>query len=142
QPGVQNVSALSGSGFVIYPSAGGFIYRGTEAQHARVDALVRELGDLIDRDTTITEFYKLKHAKAEEAADLINSLLTGETRTGGSSAPLFGSDLGSRDRLGRNRRVQNPLQQQQQAANAGDANAQPLAPGEVGLGELEGANIQ
>ncbi len=140
QPGVQNVSALSGSGFVIYPSAGGFIYRGTEAQHARVDALVRELGDLIDRDTTITEFYKLKHAKAEEAADLINSLLTGETRTGGASSPLLGSDLGSRDRFGRNRRVPNP--QQQQASNVGDANAEQLAPGEVGLGELEGANIQ
>lgn len=94
----QQQSGLSGSGFVIYPRAGGFIYRGTEAQHARVDALVRELGDLIDNDTPVTMFYKLKHQKAEDVANTINSLLSGQARQGGANSPLLGRDLGTQRR--------------------------------------------
>lgn len=104
-PGQAQQTALSGSGFVIYPRAGGFIYRGTEAQHARVDALVRELGDLIDNDTPITQFYKLKHQKAADVAETINSLLSGQSRQGGANAPLLGRDLGQgrRDPFNQNR---------------------------------------
>ncbi len=135
--GSQQVSS-SGSGFVIYPAAGGFIYRGTEAQHARVDSLVRELGDLIDRDSVTTEFYKLKYAKAEDVAETINGLISGQAPTGGSSSPLLGRDLGSRDAAGRQRRVTNPLQNQPAEAAAGAAGS---ATGETALGELEGANV-
>lgn len=134
--GAVQQAGLSGSGFVIYPAAGGFIYRGTDAQHARVESLVRELGDLIDRDSIVTEFIKLKYAKAEDVAETITSLITGQSPTTGSNSPLLGRDLGSRDSLGRQRRVLRPEQNQpaEQAA-AG-------ATGEAGLGELEGADVQ
>jgi type II secretory pathway component GspD/PulD (secretin) len=135
QPGGLQQGGLSGSGFVIYPAAGGFIYRGTEAQHARVDLLVRELGDLIDRDAITTEFYKLKYAKAEEVAETINSLISGTAPTGGAGSPLLGRDLGSRDAQGRQRRVTRPEPQ------AADSAAATSATGEATLGELEGTDV-
>ncbi len=138
----QQQGSLSGSGFVIYPAAGGFIYRGTEAQHARVDALVRELGDLIARDAITTEFYKLKYAKAEEVAETINGLISGQAPTGGGNSPLLGRDLGSRDAAGRQRRVTRPQPNQPADVNvdANNPNAASAA-GDGGLGELEGADV-
>lgn len=114
--------ALSGSGFVIYPQAGGFIYRGTDAQHARVEALVRELGDLIDNDTPITMFYKLKHQKAEDVAETINSLLTGQTPTGGANSPLLsGTGQNRRDPFNRQRNTPRAADQTNAAADAAAA---------------------
>ena len=69
QQGNQN-QANNAAGFVIYPDAGGFLYRGTEAQHERVKALVTELRDLATQELIVVEFYKLKHAKAEDVANL------------------------------------------------------------------------
>ncbi len=140
QPGVGVQPGLSGSGFVIYPAAGGFIYRGTEAQHVRVESLVRELGDLIDRDAIVTEFYKLKYAKAAEVAETINGLISGQAPTGGGSSPLLGRDLGSRDAQGRQRRVTRPEPNQPATASA-TAPAPGGGGGEQTLGELEGANV-
>ena len=128
----------SGSGFVIYPAAGGFIYRGTEAQHARVESLVRELGDLIDRDSIVTEFYKLKYAKALDVAETVNGLISGQAPTGGSNSPLLGRDLGSRDARGQQQRVTRP---DRTPPNADPAAVAAGATGESGLGEFEGADV-
>lgn len=128
QAGQGQQQGLSGSGFVIYPQAGGFIYRGTDAQHARVEALVRELGDLIDNDTPITMFYKLKHQKAEDVAETINSLLTGQTPTGGTNSPLLSG-------AGSNRR--DPFNRQQNTPRAADqANASAEAASAAGEGAV------
>ena len=45
---------------VIYPEAGGFMYRGTPQQHAKVNDLIQVLGPLSEfNDEVVYEFYKL-----------------------------------------------------------------------------------
>ncbi len=119
QAGLQNVEA-AGSGFVIYPDAGGFLYRGTEAQHERVKALVSELRDLATQELIVVEFYKLKHAKAEDVANLLNELVTGQQAR--AESPLLGrGQQGDRRRssgINRNRDPRQPREPEQPAADA------------------------
>ena len=72
---------LVGSGFILYPDSGGFVYRGTTARHAVVNNLISQLRDLSRSEEIVYEFYKLKHGKAEDIAatmtDLINSTQIG-----------------------------------------------------------------
>lgn len=83
---------LAGAGFTLYPESDGFMYRGTESQHEIVRELVDELAPLSQGEIIVYEFYKLDHGEAEDIADLIQSLLDGQQRVGGSS-PLVGGDL-------------------------------------------------
>lgn len=85
----------AGAGFVLYPEAGGFIYRGTESQHHRVEALVASLKDLSERDRMVYEFYRLRHGKAADVAEIIQNLLSNSLPTGNRGG-LVGRDLGSR----------------------------------------------
>ncbi len=123
-----------GSGFVLYPEAGGFIYYGTPAQHSRVELLVEQLDELSARDVVVYEFYKLKHAKQEEVVEILDSLVSGQAPT--ATSPLLrGSDRGrnANTALERARRLQQQQQQQQEQ----------LAPGQDGgVGEITaGDNI-
>lgn len=110
---------FAGAGFVIYPDAGGFLYRGTDAQHDRIKALVTELRDLATQELVVVEFYKLKHGKAEDVAGLINELVTGQQAR--AESPLLGRGLqrNSRDRQNqnqnRNRDPRQPREQDQPA---------------------------
>lgn len=87
-----------GSGFVIYPEAGGFIYRGTTQQHARVEELIRALGPLSEfNNDPVYQFYKLRHSKAEDVAGVINDLISNQA-SGNTTGGLLGRDLGGSTR--------------------------------------------
>jgi type II secretory pathway component GspD/PulD (secretin) len=145
---------LVGSGFVLYPASGGFMYRGTEVQHAKIVELIAALGDLSERDQIDVGFFKLRHGKAEDIADIINNLINNTTSTGNSGG-LLGGDLGggsrsrirdraSSDRQRRDQRDQaqtRRTQQQQGQQNAGLGQAGQGGTGEPGLGELSAENI-
>lgn len=78
-------SGQAGPGFTIYQDKGGFMYRGTPEQHDRVARLVEMLADVTAQDLVVYEFYKLKHSKAMDVAELIHNLLTNQVPTGGSA---------------------------------------------------------
>jgi type II secretory pathway component GspD/PulD (secretin) len=121
-----------GAGFTLYPDAGGFIYRGTEPQHARVRALVENLAPLSADEKPTIEFYKLHHGKSTDVADTIQNLLSNSAGSGNRGGGLLGRDLGSRSRT-----TPRP------AAGANQAAAQPNTPAGAtgGLGDLEGADV-
>lgn len=84
----------AGPGFIIYPDSGGFMYRGTREQHERVAALVKALAELTNQDLVVIEFYKLKHSKAEDVAEIVQNILTNQVSAG--SSPLVQTDLRGR----------------------------------------------
>lgn len=136
----QSGGAFSGSGFTLHPEAGGFIYRGTEAQQVRVKALVANLRGLTEGKTITYEFYKLRHGKAADVAQIIQNLLS-NTVSSGNNGGLLGSNLGSRNRNQQNNVPRPPLGVQPPAS----ANVTPGgtgAPGEAGgLGEIDGVDV-
>ncbi|HMN40204.1 MAG TPA: secretin N-terminal domain-containing protein [Phycisphaerales bacterium] len=128
----QNDSG-GGAGFVLYPEAGGFIFRGTEPQHDRVRALVESLKIISADEVQTIEFYKLHHGKSTDVADTIQNLLSNSAGAGNRGGGLLGRDLGGRNR------TRTP-----QAAGAARANGAPAdgagGPG-GGLADLEGADV-
>ncbi len=118
--------ALIGSGFVIYPESGGFMYHGTETQHARVKELVKNLEPLTKGEELVYEFYKLKHAKAEDVADIVQNLISGQVPSG-NRGNILGRDLGQgtdrnrsrRDRSNRQNRTTPAADQRQPTPGAG-----------------------
>ena len=146
--GGQSGSDFAGSGFILHPEAGGFIYRGTDAQQARVKVLVANLRGLTEDKRVVYEFYKLRHGKASEVAEIIQNLLS-NTVGSGNTGGLLGSNLGSRNN--RNNRNQNQPQPPigAQVANAAAAAAGAGAPGggaagaadAGGLGEIDGVDV-
>lgn len=150
--GASQSQELVGSGFVLYPASGGFMYRGTEPQHAKIVELIATLGDLSERDQIDLGFFKLKHGKAEDVAEIVQNLINNTTSTGNSGG-LLGSDLGSRSRLrdrassDRERRDRNSQtassqrNNQNQNRNNQNANAAGNTSGEDGLGDLSGDDI-
>lgn len=92
QPGQQPAAPANGAGFVIYPEVGGFMYHGTPEQHARVQYLETKLDALSKGDLVVMEFYKLKHAKAEDVVEIINNLLSGQAGVGNTGS-ILGTDL-------------------------------------------------
>lgn len=140
-PGQQSdASGSAGAGFVVYPDAGGFMYRGTAQQHAKVKELIDKLGPLSEFDDTIVyEFYKLKHSKAEDVANTINDLINSQTSTGNRGG-LLGRDLGTGNRRSalsateRTREIQRRL--------SGDQSQQPAgAPGTGGITEINSEDV-
>ena len=135
-------TASAGAGFVLYPDAGGFIFRGTPAQHARVVDLVEALKVISIDEYPTYEFYKLRHGKAVDIAQIIQNLLSNSGGTGNTSGGLLGRDLGGRSSGSTNRR--NPA-----AASGSRAGANPARPagdagssgGSGGLGEIDGADV-
>lgn len=130
--GIQQSSAPTGAGFVVYPDAGMFVYRGTPQQHARIEAMIRELGPLSEYDDTITyEFIKLKHSKATELAQTVTDLLN-STSASGNRGSLLGRSLGERTRRGDTATART---RELERAAAGDTarnpGGAPSTPGEV-----------
>lgn len=140
QPGaVGGGGELAGSGFVLYPDSGGFVYRGTARQQARVEALVVQLRDLSASEEIVYEFYKLKHGKSAEIAATLQDLISSSASAGRS--PLLGRNLGAgqqgrqsstntRDRQARGER------QQPQPGQVGQA-----AGGEGTVSDLTGEDV-
>ncbi len=90
-PGFQQQSVdLIGTGFVVFPEAGGFVYRGTEAQHRDVERLIDNLSELTSAEHVVVEFYKLRHSDAEAVAEILQNLLTNQLPA--ANSPLLGRD--------------------------------------------------
>lgn len=138
----QSGSDFAGSGFILHPEAGGFIYRGTEAQQARVKTLVANLRGLTEDKKVVYEFYKLRHGKAADVAQIIQNLLS-NTVSSGNNGGLLGSNLGSRNRNNQQNNVPRPpLGVQQPPATANATPGAAGAPGEAGgLGEIDGVDV-
>jgi type II secretory pathway component GspD/PulD (secretin) len=136
--GGQNDTSGAGTGFVLYPEAGGFIYRGTEPQHTRVDALVRSLSMISADEKPTIEFYKLHHGKSTDVADTIQNLISNSAGSGNRSGGLLGRDLGG----SRNRST---TPRSPAGANAARPTPNGAADGSGGasggFGDLEGADV-
>lgn len=117
----------AGPGFVIYPEVGGFMYRGTRSQHERVEELVEALSELTVAERVVYEFYKLRHARAEDVAELLRDLIAGQVGAGDS--PLIGRDLGRRQP---DRRAPRRPAQPGEPGEPGE----PADPGNGELGEI------
>jgi general secretion pathway protein D len=125
-------SNFAGTGFTIFPENGGFIYRGTDAQHERVAALVDQLKDLSARDEVILEFYKLKHGKSTDVAEVVQNLITNSTPTGNRGGGLLARESDA----GRSR-----AQRAQPPANQPGTPAGSAAPADGALGDLAGEDV-
>lgn len=155
----QPQQELAGAGFVLYPEAGGFIYRGTETQHERVGALVSTLKDLSEKDRVVLEFYKLKHGKATDVAEVVQNLLNNSSATGNRGG-LLGRELGSsRTRSpssasSGSSRPRSPSSASSGASGSRNTPRQPNQPAgataggaggaggaDAGLGEIDGAEV-
>lgn len=139
-PSLQGgTTELAGSGFILYPESGGFVYRGTPEQHRRVVGLIEQLRDLSRSEEIVYEFYKLKHGKSEEIATTLQDLIT--STQSASSSPLLGNNLGNRnardDRNNRNNRNNNRNQPQQPAGQNSTAGLS----GEGSVGEIDGEEV-
>jgi len=81
-----------GSGFVLYPEAGGFEYRGTDEQHRMVRAIIDRLSDRIRDEDVVYEFYKLRHTVSDDVAGIVQSLVS--SSQGSATSPLLPGSLG------------------------------------------------
>ncbi len=75
----------TGSGFVLENSQEAFVYFGTAEQHEQVEALVESFADQARLARVVVEFYPLKHADAEEVAELLNAIVQDTTQQFGDS---------------------------------------------------------
>lgn len=74
--GNQQQGEQGGPMFVIDPEGRGFMYYGTTAQQERVTKIVEESRELTAAETIVFEFYRLRHSKANDVADIIRGLLS------------------------------------------------------------------
>lgn len=81
----QVSSSSGGSVMVVDTERGNILYYATEAQHAMMDQLIRELDTQSER--VVINAYKLNHQKAEDVAEIVLGLLNNSTPAG--SAPLL-----------------------------------------------------
>jgi general secretion pathway protein D len=88
-PGAQAQLDPGGPVFILDLEGRGFMYYGTPEQHAIVQELVTEAEKLVEGESIVYEFYKLAHAKAEETAEVIRSLLTSTAQTSAGTSPLL-----------------------------------------------------
>jgi type II secretory pathway component GspD/PulD (secretin) len=90
-------AALLGSGFELAgQEASFFTYYGTPEQHELVDALVEEFADQARLEAMVVEFYKLEHADAEDATELLRELLELESVDDFADSPFLPPSLEQR----------------------------------------------
>lgn len=83
--GAQDTSAQGGPIMVVDSQRGNIIYYGTPQQQEQLAELMKELR--AEDERVVIREYVLNHSDAEVVAELITSLITGQTRTG--DAPLL-----------------------------------------------------
>lgn len=146
----QQGGGAPGSGFVIYTDAGGFMYHGTASQHAEVADLVKGLSALTINEAVTYEFYKLKHAKATDVAEIVQNLLQNQMPTG-NTGPLLGgltnqpggrNQRNPRDRTNPQDRTRNP---QDRTRNSSESTGRGPTGGAIqgtgsGLNEIDAAD--
>ncbi len=114
--GQRQQESLGGPMFVLDPEGRGFMYFGTEDQQKRVGELARQFAEFAKTTEVTFEFYKLRHARAEDTAEVIRGLISNQVpssgligsgrseRRSGSQTGQDGSRSGSTsDRARRNR---------------------------------------
>jgi len=95
--GGEREESVVGSGFELPDQdASFFTYYGTPEQHARVRELVSEFADQARLEAMVVEFYKLEHADAEEAAELLRELLELEAPEDFADSPFLPPSLEQR----------------------------------------------
>jgi type II secretory pathway component GspD/PulD (secretin) len=77
--GGQGGGTAGGPVMVVDLKTGRIVYYGTTSQHAQLDELMKELKT--DDDRVVIRDYKLKHAQAEDVADVLDQIITGARRT-------------------------------------------------------------
>lgn len=84
QFGQSGSSGASSGGpvMVVDIDRGSIIYYGTSAQQEELAKILEDIDSEDER--VVIRAYKLKHGKAEEVADLLDSIITGQQRTGDS----------------------------------------------------------
>lgn len=84
QFGQSGSSGASSGGpvMVVDINRGSIIYYGTSAQQEELAKILEDIDSEDER--VVIRAYKLKHGKAEEVADLLDSIITGQQRTGDS----------------------------------------------------------
>ncbi len=101
-PGLPTgTGALGGPTMVVDVGQGRILYYGTPTQHSVIERLIT----LFDtkQDNVVIEFYRLKNAKSEEVADLLNGMLNNQ-QTSVNNALLSGGGYVNRSSgRGRNR---------------------------------------
>jgi len=78
----SNDVGQGGPVMVVDPEHGNIIYYGTNDQHEQLSALLNELKTEDER--VVIRNYILNHSDAQEMADLLNAIITGESQTGQS----------------------------------------------------------
>lgn len=131
--GQRGIGGLQGTGFVVFPEAGGFVYRGTEQQHQQVQRLIDSLSELTSAELVVVEFYKLRHADSVKVAEIINNILTNQQGTG--SSDLIGRDLARGGARDRRRTNASPLIQSQQSQE-GEGQGERALGADGGDGEI------
>ncbi|MBL0921319.1 MAG: hypothetical protein IBJ10_04225 [Phycisphaerales bacterium] len=91
----QQQGSASGSGFVLEDNQEAFVYFGTAEQHEQVAALVESFADQARLARVVVEFYPLRHADAEEVAELLNAIVQDTTQQFGQS-PFLPQGAGAR----------------------------------------------
>lgn len=92
----QGVRSQGGPRFVLEDNMEAFVYFGTEAQHRKVQDLVNAFAEQARGARIVVEFYKLRHANAEQVAELLNALIQDPASQAGTSPFLPQSGTASR----------------------------------------------
>ncbi len=134
-------ASSEGSRFIVEDDA--FFYFGTDEQHKRVESLVATYADQARAARVVVELYKLKHANAEDVAELLNSLLERADQT--SQTPFLpGQDNRGRTGSSRTRNRAAASQDESTAARsraaAANLTGEPSSSSETG-GEGEGISL-
>ena len=95
----QGVRSQGGPRFVLEDNMEAFVYFGTEAQHRKVRDLVDAFAEQARGARIVVEFYKLRHANAEQVAELLNALIQDPASQSGTSP--FLPQAGTASRTGR-----------------------------------------
>lgn len=117
----QNNQTANGPVFVLDADQRGFMYYGTPEQHAQLDKLVKEFGEITQAERVVYEFYKLKFVDAEKTSDLIRGMIN-NTVPGGESPLIPGTTGGSsarRNSVGAQQNVMNNAASAQQGGGGG-----------------------
>lgn len=92
----QGGRTQSGPRFVLEDNMEAFVYFGTEAQHRKVQDLVNAFAEQARGARVVVEFYKLRHANAEQVAELLNAIIQDPASQSGTSPFLPQSGTGTR----------------------------------------------
>lgn len=92
----QGARTQSGPRFVLEDNMEAFVYFGTEAQHRKVQDLVAAFAEQARGARVVVEFYKLRHASAEQVAELLNAIIQDPASQSGASPFLPQSGTGAR----------------------------------------------